>query len=400
MKNTKKCGILSAVLVIALCLSLIAGSTFALFTSQRDVNIAVTAGNVDVEALLVESSLKTWSLYETEDDARTDGSFVNGGTAAIQDGYNVVLNRMTPGDVAKFTIDVTNNSDVHVMYRVRMTANGQEDAVNLIDALQVTALIDGREYAVTGADNATLWQAVEAGAEIGDIEVTVNFPDAEDNNNYQGANTTITFVVEAVQGNAKVYDKAVADVEDMYTDNGFVADGILNANGETIEVTDGVLALAQNQNVKLIDMTLDGSNMTVDGGVVTFYYNDSTLTLGADAKIIAPTTPTLQGDQRGIVAGVGGNTTLTLEKGSCVEASGANADALYYQSGTHALYLNDAGLITVTNGATGIRVVSGATLNIYVPSADVKAAYVDMINVETATGCVVNWYVNGVLVTE
>lgn len=400
MKNTKKCGILSAVLVIALCLSLIAGSTFALFTSQRDVNIAVTAGNVDVEALLVESSLKTWSLYETEDDARTDGSFVNGGTAAIQDGYNVVLNRMTPGDVAKFTIDVTNNSDVHVMYRVRMTANGQEDAVNLIDALQVTALIDGREYAVTGADNATLWQAVEAGAEIGDIEVTVNFPDAEDNNNYQGANTTITFVVEAVQGNAKVYDKAVADVEDMYTDNGFVADGILNANGETIEVTDGVLALAQNQNVKLIDMTLDGSNMTVGGGVVTFYYNDSTLTLGADAKIIAPTTPILQGDQRGIVAGVGGNTTLTLEKGSCVEASGANADALYYQSGTHALYLNDAGLITVTNGATGIRVVSGATLNIYVPSADVKAAYVDMINVETATGCVVNWYVNGVLVTE
>ena len=40
----KKNRILSSIITIALCLSLIAGSTFALFTSTDEVDIAITAG--------------------------------------------------------------------------------------------------------------------------------------------------------------------------------------------------------------------------------------------------------------------------------------------------------------------------------------------------------------------
>ena len=57
----KKKVLLSAVVTIALCLCLIAGSTFALFTSKSETNIAVTAGNVDVTA-----SVKDFMLYSVE----------------------------------------------------------------------------------------------------------------------------------------------------------------------------------------------------------------------------------------------------------------------------------------------------------------------------------------------
>ena len=39
-----------ALLSIALCVSLIAGATFAIFTSESKVNIAVTSGTVKVTA--------------------------------------------------------------------------------------------------------------------------------------------------------------------------------------------------------------------------------------------------------------------------------------------------------------------------------------------------------------
>ena len=69
--------ITSAVLTIVLCLSLIAGSTYALFTSEDSINIAVTSGEVKVVATILEDGMKTYSL-EKEQAA---GKFANGGTA-------------------------------------------------------------------------------------------------------------------------------------------------------------------------------------------------------------------------------------------------------------------------------------------------------------------------------
>ena len=40
--------IVSSILTIAMCVSMIVGSTFALFTSESKVNIAVSSGKVEV----------------------------------------------------------------------------------------------------------------------------------------------------------------------------------------------------------------------------------------------------------------------------------------------------------------------------------------------------------------
>ena len=46
----KKKALASSILVIAICLCLIAGSTFALFTDETKFNIAVTSGDVEIQA--------------------------------------------------------------------------------------------------------------------------------------------------------------------------------------------------------------------------------------------------------------------------------------------------------------------------------------------------------------
>lgn len=233
----KKKLLLSSILVIALCLALIAGSTFALFTSEQTINVAVTAGNVDVVAVIDETSIQTKSLgldtaYATY-AARTD--FENGGAVSFEENTDgsvnyksLVIERMTPGDAIKFNIDITNNSDVDMQYRVRMTSNLPTGATvkDLSDALVVTVTTAQGKSAViketvdesTGTpvysydnENITDWSGVLAADPDGNgavhtAEICIEFPDGapEHDNEYKLAKADITFVIEAVQGNGTV----------------------------------------------------------------------------------------------------------------------------------------------------------------------------------------------------
>ena len=111
----KKKILLSSILTIALCLSLIAGSTFALFTSESKVNIAVTSGKVEMLASV--SDLETWSLEDDKSLAgRTDGTFTQGGNVTFTDSV-LSINKIIPGDKVSFLVTGTNNSNVTIMYR-------------------------------------------------------------------------------------------------------------------------------------------------------------------------------------------------------------------------------------------------------------------------------------------
>ena len=95
---SKKTGsILSAVIVMMLCLCLIVGATFALFGKQSAVDIAVTSGDIAVNAEasgLVLYSAQADPNGPLTDEAgnkysygrREDGTFVNGGTAQLSGG--------------------------------------------------------------------------------------------------------------------------------------------------------------------------------------------------------------------------------------------------------------------------------------------------------------------------
>ena len=197
---------LSSILTIALCLSLIVGSTFALFTKTETVNIAVTAGKVGVEATILPLATENTKLYA--------------GKAELSSGNTLKIVDMLPGDSVKFTIQVENQSNIPLKYKVSAKsayADGLQGVTSdLSDALECTATFnfDGATISKTLSKNSTDGKTFDTGycqtpvatgtKNVVTIDVTVTFPVADDNNTYQGAGAALTFTVVAVQGNEGV----------------------------------------------------------------------------------------------------------------------------------------------------------------------------------------------------
>lgn len=225
----KKKFLLSSILTIALCLSLIAGSTFALFTDTTDFNIAVTSGDVEVYAKAELTDV--WSAeasavaadkyyvdefkntYErkylgttTDADGNVSGTFTNGGTATIK-GANLEILRLTPGDGVSFDIAVDNRSDVAIMYRYKIEAND----TNLATGMVVT--IDGVQHERLSSWTSAWFSVTAPDGKPDPIinkEIKIELP-VYAGNEYQSEykndpqkieKLEYTVTVEAVQGNA------------------------------------------------------------------------------------------------------------------------------------------------------------------------------------------------------
>ena len=137
-KKQRRSLVLSAVAAMGMGVAVVAGGTYALFTSESKTNIAITAGKVDVKATI--EGLKTYSGVDLTGDPATDvvkettvlGTFTNGGTAVIN-GNTLTLDKMTPGDKVEFQIRITNESDVAAMYRTILSATDE----GLFDGLEI-----------------------------------------------------------------------------------------------------------------------------------------------------------------------------------------------------------------------------------------------------------------------
>ena len=190
----KRKALLASLLTIVICLSIAAGATYALFTSTTDVNISATAATVDFVATIDDASLKLYSM----DVAQTD-TFENGGTAILDDDSTLKLTNITPGDRVEFNINVVNNSNVKVQYRVKWTVDGE-----LYSGLVATA----NDSAI--ANDVSAWTVLDIPENDAErnttIAISIELPKAA-GNEYQNKTATITLVVEAIQANATDSDK-------------------------------------------------------------------------------------------------------------------------------------------------------------------------------------------------
>ncbi len=229
-KSAKRSIIVSAVLAIIVCVSIVAGATFALFTSESKVNIAVTSGKVDVVASIsdfeTKSPEKITSEGEVVDESYASG-FTNGGEGT-QSGNEITLKNITPGDKAIFNITVKNNSTVKVKYRTKilLTADdGLYGALNMkIGSYTGTAITKWEDLAV-GNDGTTLPCEIELPTTAG--------------NYYQGKTVKFSVIVEAVQSNTETKDAiTAAELKTKYGD-----DGLSMPKGLNLSVTkqDGVI---------------------------------------------------------------------------------------------------------------------------------------------------------------
>lgn len=215
----KKKALLTSVLALAICLCLIVGSTYALFTSQSELSVDVSSGTLAIKAEL--DGLKLYSVVadpdgEEEDEngntytyeERPDDTFANLGTATFENGVLTMTN-ITPGDKVSFTMKVSNSSNVLANYRYGIyCTSGQE----LMSGMIVT--IDGTPYEALD-HYVTAWEQLDpidpAATEelVKTVEISIELPVVA-GNEYQTLSTSIYILVEAVQANGVV--EGTADV--------------------------------------------------------------------------------------------------------------------------------------------------------------------------------------------
>lgn len=182
--------LLTSVMSIAMLTGVATGATYALFTAEDSVNIAVNSAKVSLKAnVLPEFTYR--SLGEAEYKASTDGKaiFATGGVAEVGEDGNIKLDRIVPGDEVEMTVRIENESTVDISYRFYSVVDGE-----LANALVYTNM-DSQE-----TSQWTKWGQNEANR-TKDIKFNVRLP-KEVGNDFQEKNCNIQIVVEAVQGNA------------------------------------------------------------------------------------------------------------------------------------------------------------------------------------------------------
>lgn len=322
MKNAKRSVIITAILAIIMCASLVAGATFALFTSSSSVNIAITSANVEVTADVAVT--KTW---HENNGAEAKGLYDTGKAEVTKENSQVklTLSNFVPTDGVKLAVKLTNKSTVKIKYRVMLLAD-RTAGTELLDELNID--MNGMEF--RGYTLATEYVELEAGASIDDIPVTIVFPKEATG----GKNITCNLVikVEAQQGNAV----ATNDVD--------VPDGCVLVK----ETKDGanwysvVSAAALNDG---IEETVDfASTLVVSEGNMTINATNKTIENTNDLWDSKPNAWSLVSAQGGAALTVKGNGTFKAKENDCFAVDVQDGSKLVIEDGTfignvHAVYV-------------------------------------------------------------
>lgn len=208
----KKKILITSLLSIAVCFSLIIGATLALFTSKSNVNIAVSSGKVSVVASVDTESIQTKQL-NTDYVNGVEGMFGGSESLDMSEAGTVSLENILPGDGVRFDIVVTNDSTVNVQYQTVITVEGD---IDLFIGLKVTV----GDKVFDGMSAYSTWQHLTTEQkEVSKTTVSIELPE-DAGNQYQGKTCSIVYRVNAVQGNAEVEEVPGGEnIIPVYTEN-------------------------------------------------------------------------------------------------------------------------------------------------------------------------------------
>ena len=306
MKNAKRSVIITAILAMIMCASLVAGATFALFSSSSSVNIAVTSGNVEVTASVVEIQ----KSYVDDKGETVNGKLFSGDATFDEEAHTVTLSNVLPKDTVKFKVEVVNRSNVAIKYRMVMSL--VEDN-GLFSSLDIT--LNGKKF--YGYTSGTKYALLEAEQQIAAIPVVISIPEGATCNNTA---CKLTYKVEAVQGNASVEDFP--------------------------EVPENTLAVNTTEDVRVLEKAISGENAVLDKDVVITKAPD---TVASRLSIKEPTTL---------------NLNAMIKTPDNMGNNAKNFTALIVDADTTVNANANGGIKTGINGGYGINVRKGAKLTI------------------------------------
>ena len=247
--KSKKGILVGAIATIALCVSIVAGATFALFTSETGTNVAVKSGTVNVTAT-IKDVVATHGEWNEEEGAyiKTAGLLAGENAAALDEKkQTLTLTNIAPTDKVTFKIAVQNDSNVPIKYRT-IVACTKDDG--LAGGLSVT--LDEQKFTTSAIGE---WTQLAANGEIADVNVAVELPFDADNK-YQNKSCTLSYKVEAVQANGKT-NNGVTITGGSMTLNNDITVGVADDKSNNLWA---VFATGANTNVTIAGGTYDGGS--------------------------------------------------------------------------------------------------------------------------------------------
>ena len=282
MKNKTK--IIVTSLASALVFGSIAvGGTYSLFSANADTNIAVTAGNIELSAVVGDLNLYSPALINLdgsiEDDTNiaTATTFGNGGTASVR-GNELTLSNIVPGDKVSTEIDIQNLSSIKTKYRFTIHAS---EGIELYSQLNIK--INNEE--ILKLPYATSIDELDVGESPADkVSIEIQLPTTV-GNEYANLSTKIVLSVEGYQWNTNVenYNYSLGSASDFKLFKEYSATE--SFEGQTIKLTSNVdlggetfdgLYAVNREGLNRTGVAEGGFKGTFDGG----NYIISNLTMG------------------------------------------------------------------------------------------------------------------------
>ena len=217
--NRKRALIISAA-VILLCMTVIVGMSWALFTDTKSVSNHLQAGDLTITLERTELVKRTLNASGYLVDSEPDKSvvdFTNNPNENVfgltTDGEGNVTEKIVPGSKFTATMQIENHSDVAFGYWIEIVCKDKTQGEDLAKQLKVTVTTDadasrfvGDGLVVKGAGDGFIEQL--AIGETGTFTVTVEFLDSfieenglgyYDNDKAQNEELKFDLVVHAVQ---------------------------------------------------------------------------------------------------------------------------------------------------------------------------------------------------------
>lgn len=200
MKNAKRNVIVSAILTIALCFSLMIGGTYAWFTDSAKVSVnKIVSGTLKVGLNMWDEENEQWvdADGKTLSFIRTDAEDEDNGLWAP--GYKFRLPKL----------QVVNKGNLRIKYKLEF--NGMSDAL-LLDALAFSVKVDGGDETAVSVGGAILENEILAANEDKEIEIFGEMKSGNHDNDYQNLEVkNMSITLTATQTNATQYPlKAVS----------------------------------------------------------------------------------------------------------------------------------------------------------------------------------------------
>lgn len=229
-KSSKRTAIVMALITVALCAAVIAGATFALFSSSVTNDINVNTGDIAISSTVELTNAWSTSQGGEQNTAENKGSETSlifpatGGSVSVGEDGRISISGMGLGDGATFSITLNMEYSINMKYSLVLKTNTADDFLR--DNLQVTvadnpavSLADGSVYIIPWTNAGSVTDSTPASARV-TASFSLSLPwSAIDSAPVGGSSISLALVTSGVQVNALAVSGSPSGSNEYYVTN-------------------------------------------------------------------------------------------------------------------------------------------------------------------------------------